>query len=357
MSGDLQVQQPNLDEKFKNFIDAAMGHRTIIGESSQHDFSQLKNIVLCADKNVIRSLGVLMCSILQHNTGNCLAFHIFFDGKMDPENIHKLMEVGRRFQCVIVLYELATMLFTNFSTRKNITATAYYRLIVPYILDNYHVAKCLYLDTDTLVLKNLSPLFQHDEGIAYVVRNSTSIPDWWRQYCQELGMKTNKYFNSGVLLLQIPEYIRHDIGHKALRLLEKNAYQYMDQDVLNILLEGHAVFAQTVTYNCTMSATNDIYPGDDKVAIVHFTGDKKPWKLYTYYWGEPWYRNDQKRYSWKYVYYKKWRECALVSPWAAVPFESPHNSHEWRYLSKMYFKGGDYGSCLRSYIQYIKAKI
>lgn len=351
------MQQSGVDEKFKKFIDWAMKHRIVIYGESKCDFNHLKNISLCADKNVIRPLGVLMCSVLQHNSGSDLAFHIFFDGSMDSENVQKLTEVGRRFHCVIVLYELSDTLFANFSTRKNITATAYYRLIVPYILDNCNVKKCLYLDTDTLVLNNLSPLFQHSEGIAYVVQNSTSIPNWWKQYCQELGMKTNKYFNSGVLLLQIPEYIRFDIGHKAIQLLEKNAYQYMDQDVLNILLEGHTVFDQTVTYNCTMSATNDIYLGEDKVVIVHFTGDKKPWKLYTYYWGESWYRGDQKRYRWKYAYYKKWRECAEASLWADIPFESPHNSHEWRYLSKMYFKGGKYGRCLKSYVQYIKAKI
>lgn len=350
------MQQSSVNQKFKNFIDVAMGHRTVVFGSLKSDFSQLKNIALCSDKNVIRSLGVLMYSILQHNLGHELVFHIFFDGKLDSENKQKLAELGKCFQCTVILYELIDTPFTKFSTNKYITITAYYRLIVPYILDKYNIPKCLYLDTDMLVLKNISPIFHYDEGIAYVVQDSTSIPEWWKKYCQELGMKTNKYFNAGLLLLHIPKYIQHDIGNKAISLLEKNDYPYMDQDVLNILLEGHVIFDEKIIYNCTMSATNNVYPGDE-VAIVHFTGDKKPWKLYTYYWGEPWYRGDQKRYSWKYVYYRKWRECAIASPWAEVPFELPHNSHEWRYLSKMYFKGGNYASCLKSYVQYIKEKI
>ena len=160
-------------------------------------------------------------------------------------------------------------------------------------------------------MSNIDDIFYFArDAIAYVIGDSTSSPEKWKHYCRAIGMKTNKYFNSGVLLLNISKYLKNDIGIKALLLLKNNQYKYMDQDVLNILLEGKCSYDPDITYNCTMSVTNDKYQKyfDDGIKIVHFTGDKKPWKLFTSIWGEqnnPASNNDV--YAWKYQYYRKVR--------------------------------------------------
>ena len=126
-------------------------------------------------------------------------------------------------------------------------------------------------------MSNIDDIFYFaQDDIAYVIGDSTSSPEKWKHYCRAIGMKTNKYFNSGVLLLNISKYLKNDIGIKALLLLKNNQYKYMDQDVLNILLEGKCSYDPDITYNCTMSVTNDKYQKylDDGIKIVHFTGDK-----------------------------------------------------------------------------------
>ena len=89
---------------------------------------------------------------------------------------------------------------------------------------------------------------------------------------------------------------------------------------------------------------------------MHFTGDKKPWKLFTLNWGENECISRNDVYSWKYQYYKKWREYAKASPWKDVPLSLPQNAHEWRYLSKMYLKTGEYIYALKAYAKYLTIK-
>ena len=118
-----------------------------------------------------------------------------------------------------------------------------------------YLHQCLYLDTDILCIKDVSNLFKVDlkDKIAYVIKDATSIPKYWDEYCKSIGMKSQKYFNSGVLLIDIDNYLMNDIGIKAIKLASKNDYKYLDQDVLNILLEGKVIFDNENHNNCTMS--------------------------------------------------------------------------------------------------------
>ena len=277
-----------------------------IDSANYHDYL---NVAVCADKNVIRSLGVLLYSILSNATEKKYVFHIFFDGKLPDEDIRRLRSLGQSFDSMIVIYTFDNNFFAGFYTAGYLTITTYYRLVVPYVLNQYGIEHCLYLDTDIIVVSDIGNMFEFaQDDIAYVIGDSTSSPRKWECYCREIGMKTNKYFNAGVLLLNIPNYLKYNVGMRALSLLKHKQYKYMDQDVLNILLEGRCSFSTDITYNCTMSVTNEKYRKyvDGKIKIVHFTGDKKPWKLFTQNWGG---QNDcvsrKDMYSWKYPYYKK----------------------------------------------------
>lgn len=252
-----------------------------IDSANYHDYL---NVAVCADKNVIRSLGVLLYSILSNATEKKYVFHIFFDGKLPDEDIRRLRSLGQSFDSMIVIYTFDNNFFAGFYTAGYLTITTYYRLVVPYVLNQYGIEHCLYLDTDIIVVSDIGNMFEFvQDDIAYVIGDSTSSPRKWECYCREIGMKTNKYFNAGVLLLNIPNYLKYNVGMRALSLLKHKQYKYMDQDVLNILLEGRCSFSTDITYNCTMSVTNEKYRKyvDGKIKIVHFTGDKKPWKLFT----------------------------------------------------------------------------
>ena len=107
------------------------------------------------------------------------------------------------------------------------------------------------------------------------------------QRYRALGMKGDDYFNSGMMLIDVGRYVAEDIGHKALALAASKAFPYMDQDVLNIVLEGKTYFTSSIAYNCKVFTRDERFELEkDEVKIIHYTGKNKPWKFYTPFWHE-----------------------------------------------------------------------
>ena len=160
------------------------------------DYSKVHSIAVCTDKNVVRAMGVLLFSILQNNPSR-FAFHIFFRGKLDSENKIKIQYLSEKFHVPIVIYFMKDEMLYDLHKTENISITTYYRLLMPYVLEEEGVTKVLYLDVDMLCKGNIEELFSIDmqKNVACVVKGFTSIPEWWKRYCAFLGMRGNRYFN------------------------------------------------------------------------------------------------------------------------------------------------------------------
>lgn len=315
------------------------------------------NFIICADNNVTHSMGVLMYSILKNTNKTCI-FHLFFNGELSGKDEERLQLLCKSFSCQIIIYWIDDSDIRRLRGTNEITITAFYRLIAPYILYEKGVDTCLYLDTDIICVKDVSPLFFLDlkDKVAYVVKSSTSHPKEMDQYCKSIGMHDNKFFNSGMLLINTELYSVNDIGKKAIKFkLNKVDTRYVDQGVLNIALEGKILYDLNSSNNCTMSVQNSEFH-QQEVRFIHFTGTKKPWKLYTACWGDTY--AEKGRYSWKFQYYKVWRNYHDASPWKDIPFKMPQNATEWRYLAKMYyFPQKQYIKGIQAYIKYLKYKL
>lgn len=218
----------------------------------------------------------------------------------------------------------------------------------------------LYLDVDMLCIADISPIFlcNLQNKIAYVV-NDFELPkdeEAKKHRLQGLKLVNNNYFNAGMLLINIDKYIEEDIGEKALQLAKSNNFPYMDQDVLNILLDGKTVFTSSVEYNCRIYVRNDTFNKEKGIIkIIHFTSRNKPWKSYTRFWSEnSGVKNT--RNTWIYKYYRLWREYALKSPWRDVEYTEPQNYTEWRLISREYYRNGKYKYAIQAYLKYLHSK-
>lgn len=318
------------------------------------------HIALCADRNVIRPLGVTIFSILKNIKQPCM-FHIFFNGMLPTKEQDKFYDLAGIYNTSIIFYSVDNTYFSQFHSTKAITVTTYYRLIIPYYFETIGIDTFLYVDTDILCLQDISTLFTEDlkDKIAYVVKNSKYVQAEQIRYRTSIGINQDEYFNAGVLLVRTIPYVRNDIGQKAIQLATTKAYHDMDQDILNILLRGKVIFDSEYFYNFTMQIHDDEWKPDwkDKVKLIHFTSDKKPWNLYTSNWGENKNAIQDTLHSWKYPYFKLWRQYASESPWKDVPLDMPKNYKEWRYLSSMYWQNGKFMKAAKAYFHYLKLKI
>lgn len=249
------------------------------------EFDKNYNIVCCTDEKFLRALGVLLISILENNTGN-FAFHIFYRGNLSIENEQKLRQIAYSYKISLIVYCIDDSQFTTLHTTDVINLVTYYRFIAPYILADLNIAKILYLDVDMLCVGDIKKLFDIElkDNIAYTVKDPTDIA--MKKYCESIGADSDNYFNAGMLLINVQRYVEEDIGQKAICLLKKKKYYFMDQDVLNILMKNKVIADIKIDYNCTMSTRNNAFKNNkNKPKLIHFTMSRKPWKIYTSMWG------------------------------------------------------------------------
>jgi lipopolysaccharide biosynthesis glycosyltransferase len=93
--------------------------------------------------------------------------------------------------------------------------------------------RMLYLDSDTIILGDLSGLLNKEAPI-YAVRDNTPS-----SYAKGLGLST--YYNSGVLYIDVKKWLEENYQEQIENYIENNQgkkFTYPDQDILNVVLQG-----------------------------------------------------------------------------------------------------------------------
>ena len=107
--------------------------------------------------------------------------------------------------------------------------------------------------------------------------------------------------NAGVLLINIAKMRENFTTQYLLKFAEGAAFQFQDQDVLNVLCEGNVLFLeqnwnfagdeiQGYRGNIETFAPRDYYLAYRKAAenpkIIHYAGNEKPWYFPQQEWAE-----------------------------------------------------------------------
>ena len=166
----------------------------------------------------------------------------------------------------------------------HITDTAYLRLIIPDLFSSYE--RVIYLDVDMLVLADLSYLMKLDfENNWCMAVQCSFIKTMGNQNSGLYGLSRfnidpdDKYFNSGMLVIDIKKWIENNVRERTINALEielRNSTM-MDQAGLNIVLHNHWKQLKQ-EWNCFP----DIADSNSLPKIMHFNGYKP---IYTSYKG------------------------------------------------------------------------
>lgn len=209
-------------------------------------------IVFASDNTYAPYLAVLMKSIMENASKNYNYEFLVLETR-----ISKLSK--DRIEGMFKDYKNLTIKFVNpsnvikgikFPTNSYYTEETYYRLCCQSIFSNYE--KILYIDVDTIVLRDISELFNIniDGYLLGATLNAGTIPHAhnnmpirgvnWRDYLlNTLKIKNvDGYFQAGVLLINIPEITKFDLQRKALEKLKTIKPVLVDQDILNFVCEG-----------------------------------------------------------------------------------------------------------------------
>lgn len=152
----------------------------------------------------------------------------------------------------------------------------YARFFIPEYLDG--VSRCIYLDTDLIVcsdLKSLHDLDLQGKSSACVIDGGIATPEQQRRLRDKLKLENPlRYFNSGVIVLDLDAWRQHEIQAKALRVAEEqhDLLDQMDQDALNMVLADDWLTLDPKWNTSKGKADPSFSDG-----IIHFLGKVKPW--------------------------------------------------------------------------------
>jgi lipopolysaccharide biosynthesis glycosyltransferase len=244
--------------------------------------------------------SVLLASIIHHGHEENFYEIIALTSKIEEGKWHVLCsQIENLPNFALKRVDLSGQFEKPGSTRKYITAQAYYRLALPHICRKYE--KLLYIDVDCVVNEDVAVLFhmdiEHyhaaacldDLHVRYRDKTETGEGSYAEYYYKKFHVDSDffkTYFNSGVMIFNIKEIRKSKIYELWFQLFWKDSYLYFDQDIFNFTLLGKVkLFDYQWNYIVPKAY---LYDDARHKCIIHFAGVRKPWKqmmpLGHYYW-------------------------------------------------------------------------
>lgn len=165
-------------------------------------------------------------------------------------------------------------------TRDYYTNTTYFRMFLPELYPQYD--KVLYLDSDIVVLGDISQLYNTEIGTNLVAAAPDDIIQYnkvFQEYAEKVVgvVKYQNYFNAGILLMNLDQLRKFNFQDKFLYLLGTVKFSVaQDQDYLNRLCKGRVTLINNQW---------DIMPvinrkiNKEDIKIIHYNFAYKPWRF------------------------------------------------------------------------------
>lgn len=199
----------------------------------------MMHIAFGIDYKFVMPCGVTMVSICENNKSELICFHVLTppDFPEKGKDVLRNIAIGK-YGKNIEFHGLTLDMLKGCSYDDkgyNSVLAVYYRFLLATVLPNE--PKVLYLDSDIIVRHGLSELWNTDiQGCAVAACVDKSCDDI-RLY-NALGYDMSiGYFNSGVMLINLDYWRRHDVLNRLLSYsYEHQNLLFKDQDPLNFVL-------------------------------------------------------------------------------------------------------------------------
>jgi lipopolysaccharide biosynthesis glycosyltransferase len=252
------------------------------------------NVLTAADENFIIPLATLIKSI-EYNSKKHKSIDIYIlDGGIRNESKQKLLS-SIESDCISIKFlEISPAFFKKFKISGHINGITYARLLADKILPE-SMKKIIYLDSDTIVLKDIGLLWDIPLGNNYLLavqeqcRHSNYLSSERGLISYKiLGLDPkNKFFNAGVLVINLEKWKEEKVAKKVEDYLIKYREYVLwhDQDGLNAVCSdkwGELEKKWNVCAQSFMTENLLKYPEYKKFIynpnIIHFNTANKPWQ-------------------------------------------------------------------------------
>lgn len=297
------------------------------------EFIYLTKVVVAfiCDSHYAMPTAVAITSLICNKNPNTYYEIYIIAADLSDNEIKKFFKL-RKSNVDIHIIKTSSEKFKSINKFAYVTSTACLKFDLPDLIPNQD--KVLYLDSDVIIQKDLSDLFE------------INIKDYYAGVIKDIALidnhlNVNNYFNSGVMLLNL-KLMRENDSSTALLNMRKslNKLVYMDQDCFNIFfnnkvkllpviynyfynvyLQGKEKYSLKRINKCFETNYSSLDDIKKDSYILHFVSFEKPWiyfnSVFVREWDEyfkksPFKFHKLKRKSIKlrplYVFFKYWRD-------------------------------------------------
>jgi lipopolysaccharide biosynthesis glycosyltransferase len=301
---------------------------------------KISHIAFGVDANFVRPMGVTITSILINNKEEDFIFHIFVNSIHDID-IDRLWNLVEQYKTTIHLYFIDKDVFAQLPSTWQYSLATYNRFLLAHVL--YGVAdRVLYLDADIICIGKIRDILELEMGDKIVAVAHDEENEFVRKQIKKLRLRHGKYFNAGVLCIDINKWQENDVSSKAMTLLVENygEFNLLDQDALNVILDGNAKFiSNRWNFMCNLEKKIKEIPTD--TVLIHYTAREKPWHKWCIH-----------------PLAATFTEYARESLWRDVPLDDkPRSYKEMKMLGRALFHRKDFVNSTYWYFKYVQEKI
>jgi lipopolysaccharide biosynthesis glycosyltransferase len=251
-------------------------------------------LACAADARYVMPLAVMVRSVIANlRAGATLSVYVADGGVPTPEK-ERLSEFFRADNVSLEWLDPPAAATDDLPTWGRMPSTTYYRLLIADLLPA-DLGKLIWLDCDLVVTADLGRLWEADLAGSHLLAVQDVLVPYvssrhgirrWRQ----LGLPHDaKYFNAGVMVIDLERWRADAVGAQASRYLLANRDHvvFWDQEGLNAVLcgrwreldprwnhnasvDGHVFSARAQRRPARRTIAEDAW-------IVHFSGGVKPW--------------------------------------------------------------------------------
>lgn len=234
-------------------------------------------VFFAADENYMPFLGITLTSLKKHiSKDKFYKIHVLYTGKLGKNaELIKTMQTENLSIQFKDISENVDRIVSLMHCRDYYTSAIYFRLFIPELFPEYD--KAVYLDCDTILLDDIADLYEIGLGENYIGAVSDQVitsNDTFSDYARfALGIEPKKYFNSGVIVMNLKKFREMNFYDRFSKLL--SSYDFIvapDQDCLNLICKGKVHYYGLDWNRMPIGGAKNCKP-----KLVHYNLSMKPW--------------------------------------------------------------------------------
>lgn len=245
-------------------------------------------IVTTANEQFLPHAAVMIYSVLQtKHPDTRIDFYLLDDG-VTLETKARLNKMLSDDRSSIAYLEVDKNQYASYVSNERFPSAVYHRISIPSLLEKTDYTRALYIDGDMVAAADLTELLSVNlqDSVIGAVEDSGFHP---RLEKMGIHSKSGKYFNSGMMLIDLEKWRSEDISQQTFTFIQEHSEKlvFFDQDALNAILHDkwlplHPKFnAQTMML--TKETTHPDPEGErlcqearKEPVLIHFNGVHKP---------------------------------------------------------------------------------